>query len=112
MDSAYNPPLSLTIIGAIFIGLATLVAAWITLDIVIRRGWQTMMAVMYYICSSFPYSANEPIQDSSLYLKRIIFGSDNTLDVSELWKACQARQNCQDNGHERCPEGGVFSVDT
>jgi hypothetical protein len=58
MDSAYNPPLSLTIIGTIFIGLATLVAAWITLDILIRRGWATMMAVMYHIFSFFPYSAN------------------------------------------------------
>jgi hypothetical protein len=46
MESTYNPPLSLTIIGTIFIGLTTLVAAWITFDIIVRRGWETMMAVM------------------------------------------------------------------
>jgi hypothetical protein len=46
MESIYNPPLSLTIIGTIFIGLATLVAAWITFDIIVRRGWKTMMAIM------------------------------------------------------------------
>jgi hypothetical protein len=46
MESTYHPPLSLTIIGTIFIGLATLIAAWITYDIIARRGWETMMAVM------------------------------------------------------------------
>ncbi|KAH8756947.1 hypothetical protein BGZ57DRAFT_944681 [Hyaloscypha finlandica] len=46
MKATYNPPLSLTIIGTVLIGLATLVAAWITFDIIVRRGWKTMMAIM------------------------------------------------------------------
>ena len=46
MDSTYNPPLALTIIGTIFIGSTTLVAAWIMFDIIVRRGWETMMAIM------------------------------------------------------------------
>ncbi|KAE9382035.1 hypothetical protein N431DRAFT_360608 [Stipitochalara longipes BDJ] len=46
MDSTYNPPLSLTIIGTIFIGSTALVAAWIAFDIIVRRGWETMMAIM------------------------------------------------------------------
>jgi len=46
MKATYNPPLSLTIIGTVLIGLATLVAAWITFDIMVRRGWKTMMAIM------------------------------------------------------------------
>jgi hypothetical protein len=46
MESTYNPPLVLTILGAIFIGSATTVALWILLDIVLRKGWRSMMAVM------------------------------------------------------------------
>ena len=46
MATTYHPPLLLTIIGTIFIGLTTLVAAWITFDIVVRRGWKIMIAVM------------------------------------------------------------------
>ncbi|KZO97174.1 hypothetical protein CALVIDRAFT_536647 [Calocera viscosa TUFC12733] len=46
MDATYEPPLALTIIGTIFIGLALLVSLWIAADIVVRRGWNTMMAIM------------------------------------------------------------------
>jgi hypothetical protein len=46
MSSSYNPPLSLTIISSIFIGLAGLVSIWIAFDILVRRGWKSMMAVM------------------------------------------------------------------
>ncbi|KZT51127.1 hypothetical protein CALCODRAFT_521551 [Calocera cornea HHB12733] len=48
MDSSttYEPPLALTIIGTIFIGLALLVSLWIAGDIILRRGWNTMMAIM------------------------------------------------------------------
>jgi hypothetical protein len=46
MDVAYVPPLSLTILGAIFLLLGAICAILIALDIVIRKGWQTMMWIM------------------------------------------------------------------
>ncbi|EJT98825.1 hypothetical protein DACRYDRAFT_110713 [Dacryopinax primogenitus] len=46
MDSAYEPPLALEIIGTIFIGVALCFSLWIAVDIVRRRGWRTMMAIM------------------------------------------------------------------
>lgn len=55
MASTYNPPLVLTIIGTIFIGSALLVALWILLDIVLRKGWQSMMAVMLVTMADFSY---------------------------------------------------------
>ena len=42
----YRPPLALEIISAIFLGSFALVAAWIALDIIRRKGWRTMMAIM------------------------------------------------------------------
>ena len=47
MGSEYTPPLGLTIISSISIGVAGLVALWIAFDIAWRRGWETMMAIMY-----------------------------------------------------------------
>src|SRR3569833_3371775 len=47
MGSDYTPPLGLTIISSISIGIAGLIAIWILFDIIIRRGWKTMMAIMY-----------------------------------------------------------------
>ena len=44
---AYSPPLALTVISSISIGVAAVVALWISLDIIWRRGWKSMMAVMY-----------------------------------------------------------------
>lgn len=55
MPSTYNPPLVLTIIGTIFIGSALLVALWILLDICLRKGWQSMMAVMLVSMADFSY---------------------------------------------------------
>lgn len=46
MPPTYNPPLVLTILGTIFIGLALLVALWILFDMIFRKGWRSMMAVM------------------------------------------------------------------
>jgi hypothetical protein len=45
MDN-YTPPLSLTILGAIFLLTGAICACIITIDIVIRKGWQTMMWIM------------------------------------------------------------------
>lgn len=48
----YTPPLALTIISSIFISVAALGSLWILLDIVYRKGWRTMMAIMYLIQAS------------------------------------------------------------
>ena len=45
MDS-YTPLLSLTILGAIFLLTGAICAGIITIDIIIRKGWQTMMWIM------------------------------------------------------------------
>lgn len=42
----YTPPLSLTIIGAIFLLFGGVFSGIITLDILWRRGWKTMMGIM------------------------------------------------------------------
>ena len=52
MDSDYVPPLSLTILGAIFLLLGALCAIVVALDILIRQGWRSMMAIMYNFQSS------------------------------------------------------------
>ncbi|KAK4551711.1 hypothetical protein LTR86_010947 [Recurvomyces mirabilis] len=44
--SSYTPPLALTIVSSISIGIAALVALWVLIDIILRRGWKSMMAVM------------------------------------------------------------------
>jgi len=45
-EPPYNPPLALTVISAISIGIAGIVSLWILLDIIQRKGWRTMMGVM------------------------------------------------------------------
>lgn len=44
--STYHEPLVLVIISSISIGVAAIVALWIAGDIILRRGWKSMMAVM------------------------------------------------------------------
>lgn len=44
--STYTPPLGLTVISWVSIGVAVLASLWLTFDIVYRRGWRSMMAVM------------------------------------------------------------------
>ena len=46
-NMSYNPPLALTVISSVSIGIAGVCSAWILLDIVLRRGWKSMMAIMY-----------------------------------------------------------------
>ena len=43
---AYHEPLALVIISSISIGLGAIVALGILADIVVRRGWRSMMLVM------------------------------------------------------------------
>lgn len=43
---SYHEPLSLIIIGSVSIGIAAIFSAWIAVDIILRRGWRSMMAVM------------------------------------------------------------------
>lgn len=45
-DNLYREPLAPIIIGSISIGIAAVAAAWIVLDILIRRGWRSRMLVM------------------------------------------------------------------
>jgi len=45
-SSTYTPPLTLTVISSISIGIAALASIWLTFDIVRRRGWRSMMAIM------------------------------------------------------------------
>lgn len=44
---SYETPLSLTILGSIFIGIAGCISLFITQDIIRRKGWRSMMSVMY-----------------------------------------------------------------
>ena len=44
---SYNSPLALTVISSISIGVAGVFSVWILLDIIQRRGWKSMMAIMY-----------------------------------------------------------------
>lgn len=42
----YDPPLVLTILSAISLGVAFVVAIWVAADIIVRKGWRSMMAIM------------------------------------------------------------------
>lgn len=44
---AYEPPVVLTVLSAISLGIGFLVAIWIALDIFVRKGWRSMMGIMY-----------------------------------------------------------------
>lgn len=44
--SSYRPPLSLTVLGSVFIGLFGCISLFIAQDIIRRKGWKTMMGVM------------------------------------------------------------------
>ncbi len=57
--SVYTPPLSLTIVSSISIGIAALFSLWILFDIIYRRGWKSMMAVMCVTSSSFAFHCHQ-----------------------------------------------------
>ena len=42
----YTQSLALTIISSVYIAVAALIALWILLDIVQRKGWMTMTAII------------------------------------------------------------------
>ena len=42
-----NGPLALVILSSISIGIGAVASLWITFDIVSRKGWRTMMGIMY-----------------------------------------------------------------
>jgi hypothetical protein len=46
MEDEYTPPLSLTIIGAIFLLVGVISAVILAIDIAITKGWRTMMGIM------------------------------------------------------------------
>jgi len=45
-EPPYREPHALIIISSISIGVAAIFAGWIALDIILRRGWKSMMLVM------------------------------------------------------------------
>ena len=45
-SSSYDPPLALTILSAISLGLGFIVAIGIAVDIALRRGWESMMWIV------------------------------------------------------------------
>lgn len=45
-SSSYNEPVSLIVISSVSIGIAAIAALWISLDILWRRGWRSMMTIM------------------------------------------------------------------
>lgn len=45
-SSSYKEPLALIIISSISIGIAAIAALWVATDIIIRRGWRSMMLIM------------------------------------------------------------------
>jgi hypothetical protein len=45
-SSSYHEPLALIIISAISLGIAAIAATWIAIDIIIRKGWKSMMLIM------------------------------------------------------------------
>ncbi|KAI6823633.1 hypothetical protein KC367_g5667 [Hortaea werneckii] len=46
MDTAYSPPLALTVISGVFLALGAACALIVAGDILLRRGWQSMMWIM------------------------------------------------------------------
>ncbi|KAI6872399.1 hypothetical protein KC338_g2139 [Hortaea werneckii] len=46
MDTAYSPPLALTVISGVFLALGAACALVVAGDILLRRGWQSMMWIM------------------------------------------------------------------
>lgn len=45
-STSYHEPTALIVLSAISLGVAAVVAAWIMLDIIIRKGWRSMMLIM------------------------------------------------------------------
>ena len=47
MDTpVYHPPLVLTILSAVFLALGAICFLVVAFDILLRRGWRNMMAIM------------------------------------------------------------------
>jgi len=46
MDTAYSPPLALTVISGVFLALGAACALIVAGDILLRKGWQSMMWIM------------------------------------------------------------------
>lgn len=64
--ASYSPPLSLVIVGTIFIGLGLIGSLAVGLDILYRRGWRSMMVIM---CVKIAYLCVPEVNDSSLNVR-------------------------------------------
>ncbi|KAI7280664.1 hypothetical protein KC343_g1479 [Hortaea werneckii] len=78
MDTAYTPPLALTVISGVFLALGAACALIVAGDILLRKGWQSMMWIMIpvYIINAtymlpielfvyFKYGRPSPLQKES-----------------------------------------------
>lgn len=95
-QSSYNPPLALTVISSISIGVAGIVAVWIALDIVLRRGWNSMMAIMCVSLTHPVLSLTLPEQDTRLCRQCPLSLAHHPLDIHQVWssaKACASRRS-------------------
>ena len=81
MDNAYVPPLSMTILGAIFLLFGALCSIIIALDILVRKGWRTMMGIMYK--SPRKYSAN--CEDPDVHYYCSVLGTGGYMALLEIW---------------------------
>lgn len=45
-SESYKEPIALIVISSVSIGIAAIAALWIAIDIVLRRGWRSMMLIM------------------------------------------------------------------
>jgi hypothetical protein len=92
-SSSYDPPLALTVISSISIGIAGIAAVWITLDIVLRRGWKSMMAIMCVSPCSLPHfvlALTLVGQDTRLHRECTLSLAYNTLDIHQIWSSTKA----------------------
>lgn len=91
---AYNPPLALTVISAISIGVAAVFSLWILFDIVQRRGRRSMMAIMYVQPSLSAWNRTSlktsVAQDPGLCDQCPLSMAHNSLDVPQIRETCRA----------------------
>ncbi len=92
----YHEPLSLIIISSISIGIGAIFAGWIALDILLRRGWRSMMLVIpvYIINALYLY----PIT-MWVYLKYDRPAKPTSKDSNEVQKEDHDVSN-HNGGHE------------
>jgi len=83
----YHIPLSLTILGSVFIGLAACISLFIAVDIILRKGWRSMMSIMYLYSNLLPKPDNINNlleQDPRIYTQRTLSLTADSMDLLEI----------------------------